>query len=468
MNANKKEILKNIPATNKLLEHEKGEKLKIKYSHKQLLNVIRDTIFSLRQKILSSEVDDSYEVEISIENLLNTVERKLEENQTCNLKPCINGTGVIIHTNLGRSKLSRMAQESVNEVARNYSNLEIDIDSGKRGTRYSHVEELLKRLTGAESALVVNNNAAAVLLALNTIAAEKESIISRGQLVEIGGSFRIPDVMKQGGVTLKEIGCTNKVYISDYEENINENTGLILQVHTSNYKVMGFVEEVKTEELVKLGEKYNLPVMNDLGSGILVDLSTWFVSFEPTVQDIISSGVDVVTFSGDKLLGGPQAGIIVGKTKYIDAMKRNQLTRALRVDKFTIAALEATLIEYLNPDKVFFNIPTLEMITVPLEEINRKALLLETQIKKHCDGIAVFIDKDYSQVGGGAFPIDKLDTYIVGIKSPKHTTQYCSDFLRQYSRPIFSRILDNAVVFDMRTICEEEIDYIVKALQVLT
>jgi L-seryl-tRNA(Ser) seleniumtransferase len=467
MNIDKKNILKNIPAVNRLLESEKGQNLKNKYSHEQLINVIRSVLLSTKEKILNSDKDSDIKQNITIDHILNTVEKKLENNQKSNLIPCINASGVIVHTNLGRSKLSKAAQIAVYNIAGNYSNLEINIESGKRGSRYSHVEELLKRLTGAESALVVNNNAAAVLLALNTLASGKEAIISRGQLVEIGGSFRIPDVMKQGNVILREVGCTNKTHLSDYEDSINDNTGVILQVHTSNYKIMGFTKEVKTEELVNLGKKYKLPILNDLGSGILIDFSKWLDSYEPTVQEIIASGTDVVTFSGDKLLGGPQAGIIVGKAKYIEAMKKNQLTRALRIDKFTIAALEATLIEYLNPEKVFSNIPTIKMITEPLSEIRNKAQSLKKQMKHTCNNIEILINEDYSQIGGGAFPVDKLKTYSVKIKSSRYNTQYISNFLRKEEKPIFTRIADDFIVFDMRTVCEDDFKYILKAMRKL-
>ncbi len=284
----------------------------------------------------------------------------------------------MIHTNLGRSLLAKEAIENVIKVSENYSNLEYDLKQGKRGSRYSHVEELIKKVTGAEAAMVVNNNAAAVMLALNTLCEEKEAIVSRGQLVEIGGSFRVPDVMKFSRAHLVEVGTTNRTHLYDYENNINENTGVLLKVHTSNFKIMGFTEEVSSEEMVQLGEKYKLPVMEDIGSGTLVDFSKYGFTYEPTVQSSLEKGVDVVTFSGDKMLGGPQAGIIVGKKKYIDKMKKNQLTRALRIDKMTLAALEGTLKYYIDEKEAIENIPTLNMI-LSSKEIHKKK---SSKIKK--------------------------------------------------------------------------------------
>ena len=272
--------------------------------------------------------------------------------------------------------------ENVITVAGSYNNLEYDIESGKRGSRYSHIEEIIKKVTGAEAAMVVNNNAAAIMLVLDTLAKEKEVIVSRGELVEIGGSFRIPEVMKFSGARLVEIGTTNRTHLYDYENNITENTGVLLKVHTSNFKILGFTEGVSLEELVELGEKHEIPVVEDIGSGVLIDFTKYGFTYEPTVQESIKKGIDVVTFSGDKMLGGPQAGIIVGKKKYIDKMKKNQLTRALRVDKMTLAALEGTLKYYIDEKEAVDNIPSLNMILMPKEEVKKKCYTSKEKTSK--------------------------------------------------------------------------------------
>ncbi|MBS4026777.1 MAG: L-seryl-tRNA(Sec) selenium transferase, partial [Clostridia bacterium] len=325
-----------------------------------LIPLVRELTQELREKILGDKLSDSSE--LSKEELLQALGTKIKGLAEYKLDLMINATGVVLHTNLGRAVLSERVAEAVARIAANYSNLELELTSGERGSRYSHVEEYLCKLTGAEGALVVNNNAGAVLLALAALARGKEAIVSRGELVEIGGSFRIPEVMAQSGVALVEVGATNKTYPADYSNAISENTGLLLKVHTSNYRIVGFTRETTREELVQLGKKHQLPVMEDLGSGCLIDLKQWGINGEPTVQQCIAAGVDLITFSGDKLLGGPQAGIIVGAKKIIGRLKKHPLTRALRIDKFTVAALEATLKEYIN-NSAIENIPTLSMLT---------------------------------------------------------------------------------------------------------
>ncbi len=369
----KKQLLRNLPKIDELLKEEIVNKYLQSNSRTLVVDSLRQSIDYYRNEILKSAIEN-----FTKENVINYFVDILEENKSTKFKKVINATGVVIHTNLGRSLLAKEAIENVIKVSENYSNLEYDLKQGKRGSRYSHVEELIKKVTGAEAAMVVNNNAAAVMLALNTLCEEKEAIVSRGQLVEIGGSFRVPDVMKFSRAHLVEVGTTNRTHLYDYENNINENTGVLLKVHTSNFKIMGFTEEVSSEEMVQLGEKYKLPVMEDIGSGTLVDFSKYGFTYEPTVQSSLEKGVDVVTFSGDKMLGGPQAGIIVGKKKYIDKMKKNQLTRALRIDKMTLAALEGTLKYYIDEKEAIENIPTLNMI-LSSKEIHKKK---SSKIKK--------------------------------------------------------------------------------------
>ena len=330
---NKNILFRNIPKVDVLLEKESIQNLIRLYSRDTVVEAIREETEGLREFIKTCEDED--EAVHRTEELVPNVERHVVKMHTPDMRPVINGTGTILHTNLGRAPISMEHMEYVASVATGYSNLEYDLEAGRRGERYSHFEELLCKITGAEAAMAVNNNAASVMLILNTIGKGKEIVVSRGELVEIGGKFRVPDVMEQSGATLVEVGTTNKTHFSDYENAITEDTSALLKVHTSNYRIVGFTENVPIAELVPLGEKYDIPVIEDLGSGVLIDLAKYGLEHEPTVQESIQAGADVVCFSGDKLLGGPQAGIIVGKKKYIDRMKKNQLTRALRIDKFT-------------------------------------------------------------------------------------------------------------------------------------
>ncbi len=463
----KKEYLRQIPSVNDLLACDKGKKLSKDYSHGLVVDGIRRITDKLRKKILQSDLEELNKnlININLECILIQVQDYLKEKTTNNLKAVINATGVVVHTNLGRSLLSKSAQQALEDVSNNYSNLEIDLKDGRRGSRYSHVEDILLELTGAEAAMVVNNNAAAVLLVLSVLGAGKEAIISRGELVEIGGSFRIPAVMEQSGTILKEVGCTNKVYLEDYEGAINEDTGLILKVHTSNYRVVGFTEEVELESLVTAANKYDIPVVNDLGSGLLVDLTSWGLNYETTVKDSIEAGVDIVTFSGDKMLGGPQAGVIVGKREYIDKMKKHPLNRAVRVDKFTIATLEATLSEYIDLEKAFKEIPTLNMITRPIEELRENAENLAREFSKEINSnFAVKVKAAKSRIGGGAFPTESLATYVVELTTTKVKVDKVAKELRLQEKPIVTRISNDAIIFDLRTIKKDDFSYLVEAI----
>ncbi|WP_018248845.1 L-seryl-tRNA(Sec) selenium transferase [Orenia marismortui] len=468
MEDKRRSYLREIPAVNDLLAEDLGQELIAEYGHQLLVEEIRSLLGRLRKKILDASLAEleAKLIDLRKSKILKEVREELRVQKSSKLMPVINATGVVIHTNLGRSLLSQSAQVALEQVSKNYSTLEVDRVSGERGSRYEVVEGILKELTGAEAALVVNNNAAAVLLILSTLAKDKEVIISRGQLVEIGGSFRIPAVMEQSGAELKEVGCTNKVHLTDYQEAIREETALILKVHTSNYKVVGFTKEASLKELVNLAHHYDLPVIEDLGSGSLVDLRPWGLSYEPTVQESIAAGVDILSFSGDKLLGGPQAGIIVGKKKYIDQMKEHQLNRALRVDKFTLAALEATLAEYRNLAGVQQRIPTLKMLTISLEELKAKAedllLLLRNQLSSD---FKVELRRGNSQVGGGAYPTERLETYVIDLSSEKYSVQDLAQSLRLNNPPIFTRIYQDALIFDLRTIQEEDFEQIAKAFE---
>ena len=362
---NIREVLSKLPSVDEVLGDENIIEILKEYPRNLVLEEIRETI-DLNRKSILNQKDNLSNIEIKVENIVNDTVNRVRLKYELSLKKVINGTGVVIHTNLGRSLLSESIKDDILNTAFRYSNLEYDIEKGERGSRYSHLIETIKKLTNAEDVLIVNNNAAAVLLVLSTLAKDKEAIVSRGELVEVGGSFRIPSIMELSGAKLVEVGATNKTHLKDYEDKITEDTSVLMKVHTSNYKILGFTESVDISDLKKLGIKYNLPVVEDLGSGVFIDLSKYGLSYEPTVIDSLRKGADIVTFSGDKMLGGPQAGIIIGKKEYIEKMKKNQFTRALRVDKLTICALEATLRLYLDEQKAIKEIPTLKMLTYSL------------------------------------------------------------------------------------------------------
>jgi L-seryl-tRNA(Ser) seleniumtransferase len=463
----KNELFQKIPAVNDILESDKCKKLIDKYNHELVLNSIRKVLDKKREKIAKTDIKKLKEenLDFSIDSIIDEIKNHIIEYLKPTLEKVINATGTVVHTNLGRSLLSADAVQSLVNVAENYSTLEIDKNTGERGSRYKSVTSFLKELTNAESALVVNNNAAAVLLILDTFAKNKEVILSRGEMVEVGGSFRIPDVMEKSGAKLIEVGATNKVYIKDYEEKINENTGMLLKVHTSNYRVMGFTKEVKLKELVDLGKEYDLPVVEDLGSGIINNMSDLGLKDEPTVAEKIDQGADLVSFSGDKLLGGPQAGIIVGKKEFIDKLKVNPLTRAIRVDKFTLAALEATLRAYIKKTERK-EIPTIKMLNESKSKIKEKAEKLKDKlVKLKNDSLEIDIKEDTSKVGGGAFPLQEIHTFVVKVKHSKYELNELSYKLRMNEVPIFTRLHDDHMYIDLRTVKDKEIDQIVDGFQ---
>lgn len=457
----KNELLRNLPKMDLLINDQKVKNLIGIFGRESILKELRETLDFYRRAILNEEKDSVP----TIEEIRGKVENKLSIKKEPSIKRVINATGIVIHTNLGRSLLSENSIKAMINVARGYSNLEYNLKDGKRGSRHDHISNILKELTGAEDAVVVNNNAAAVMLVLNELSKNKEVIVSRGELVEIGGSFRVPEIMELSGSFLKEVGTTNRTHLSDYENAIGDNTSLLLKVHSSNFKIIGFTKEVSSEELASLGKKHNIITMEDLGSGILVDLSEEGFSESKTVMDVVKSGIDIITFSGDKLLGGPQAGIIVGKKEYIERLKKNQLMRALRVDKITLAALEATLMEYLNKESVMKEIPTLNMILLNKEELKKKALKLKSMLDSIELDYSFSIRENTSFVGGGSMPGEEITSYVIEIVSKSLEANEIEKSLREYKTPIISRINKGKVLLDVRTIKEDEYETILKALE---
>ena len=459
---NKNMLYRSIPKVDVLLENQDIVTLIENHHRDVVVDVIREEIDKLRNFI--KENDDVNLIEEKINNLIENIKISTEKVYSYNIKKVINGTGTILHTNLGRAIISKKHADYLSEVVTSYSNLEYNLEEGKRGERYSHFEKLICKITGAEAAMAVNNNAAAVMLVLSSMAAEREVIVSRGELVEVGGKFRIPDVMKSSNAHLVEIGTTNKTHLEDYEDAISENTGAFLKVHTSNFKILGFTESVSIEELCKLGREKDIPVIEDIGSGVLIDLSKYGLEYEPTVQDSIKAGVDVVSFSGDKLLGGPQAGIIVGKKKYIDKMKKNPLTRAFRIDKFTATILEMIFHEYLNEEDAIKNIPVLSLITKDLKEIEKNANDLFNKIENLENVADINVEDTLSQIGGGSLPAERIKSKSVTIMPKNISTQSLEAKLRAGKNPVVGRISEEKLILDMRTVLEDEIDILAQKL----
>ena len=453
------QLLRQIPKVDELLRHPRLASLSCQ--HTILTETVREVIDSLRQAILAGE-----EPSIQPDSLCDEVERLVQKKTTMNLRPVINATGIVLHTNLGRAKLSTAAVQAIQSVAQDYNTLEYNLEKGSRGSRYSHVEQLISKLTGAEDAMVVNNNAAAVMLVLSTMARGKEIVTSRGELVEIGGAFRVPEIMSQSGGTLVEVGTTNKTHPSDYVRAVTENTGAFLKVHTSNFKIVGFSEEVSLEEMVRLGHERNIPVIYDLGSGAMVRLEDYGILDEPNVLDAMKSGADIISFSGDKLLGGPQAGIIIGRREYIEAMKKNPLTRAFRIDKLTLAALEATLREYQDPAQAIQNNPTLRMITATMETLVPKGEQLLAELQRTCDGsYTVELTEDFGQVGGGSVPTQMIRSSVVAVEPTLVSPDVLEQRLRRISLPIIARISKDRLLLDVRTIEEHHFSYIAESIR---
>ncbi len=445
--------LSQLPQVDECLKSAHGLRWLEAYHRKIVIRSVREIIDSRRREILNGGDPD-----VSIDAVAGDTEDAIRRYSAYKLRPLINATGVIIHTNLGRSILSGRAIENIAATAGSYTNLEYDISGGRRGKRYSHIKDIIRDLTGAEDAVVVNNNAAAVLICLDTFAKGKEVIVSRGELVEIGGSFRIPEVMKAGGAVLREVGTTNKTHLYDYEGALSGDTALLLKVHQSNYKVIGFTEEVSIERLAKLGHEFSIPVMADLGSGCMVGLEKYGIYNEPTVREVVGQGADLVTFSGDKLLGGPQAGIIIGREKLIREIQKNPMLRAVRIDKMTFAALEATFMQYLDEEKAVKEIPTLKMLTQSGKEIKRRVGRIYSFLKKPIAGLAKLeILPDQSRAGGGSLPETGFPTFVLSVKPLKISVNTLEKRLRLGAPPVIARIKEEALIMDARTVQDSEV-----------
>lgn len=463
----RKSMLDNLIGIPKLLNFAQIKALdEENYPRQYIIDIAREELQKLRDRVLSAADHELSDINIDPDSLAETIARRIRLQFKPSVSPAINAAGIILHTALGRAPLCQEAQDAVARAIKNYCTLAIDRQTGKRGDRYAHVEELLCYLTGAEAALVVNNNAGATMLVLNTMAYRKEVIISRGQLIEIGGSFRIPDVMERSGAAMVEVGTTNKTHLYDYERAINENTGILLRVHTSNYQVVGFTSEVPLKNLVLLGHDHNLPVVDDIGSGCLIDFRKYGLPQEPMVQDSIKAGADIVTFSGDKILGGPQSGIIIGKQKYISRIKKNPLARALRCDKLTYAALEATLKLFLDEVHLPDRHPVLRLLTTPVKKLASRARTFKRHLKEalaaKCE---INVIDGFSQMGSGSLPAHYLPTKLVSLKPIEISVDAFAAKLRDNEQPIFVRIAEDEVLLDFRTIGEDETKIVEEAVR---
>lgn len=458
-------LLQRLPGVDRLLECARHSETLRETPHSVLRNAARTALDALRHQLLQGKTPlDARDVEETA--VLERIEALVTTAMQPNLRQTVNATGVVIHTNLGRSLLCQEAIDNLTVIASRYSNLEFNLDEGRRGSRYSAVEDLLLEITGAEAGLVVNNNAGAVLIALETVAKDREVIVSRGELVEIGGAFRIPDVMSKSGAFLKEVGTTNRTHMKDYAGAIGEKTALLLKVHQSNFAITGFTKEVTLKELVDLGGRHSVPVMEDLGSGTFVDFRRYGLPWEPTVQESVASGADIVTFSGDKLLGGPQAGIIVGKRTYLDAIKKNPINRALRIDKMTLAALESTLRLYREESRAVSRIPTLRMMMAPDNELAERAERLHACLQGIADSRLKFMRAQVkSRIGGGSLPLLELPSHGVTVTFHDGSAQHAETFLRGQVPPIIGRIENDRFIMDVRTLQDEDLPHIEKAFR---
>ncbi len=464
MDDRQKSLLKSLPKIDEVLVVLEKRGTLERAPREKVLDAIRDTVGAIRSSIMAGSWDTDRV--LSNDSTADAVAARIEQLHEYSLRRVINATGIILHTNLGRAPLCKEALERIVEVSRGYSNLEFDLSTGKRGLRYDHIRGILCELTGAEDALVVNNNAAAVLLVLSTLARGREAIVSRGELIEIGGEFRIPEVMERSGAVLREVGATNRTHLSDYEKAVNENTALIMKVHTSNFRIVGFTEEVPVPELVALGRRRGIPVMNDLGSGCFIRLDKYGLQHEPTVGDAVKEGADVITFSGDKLLGGPQAGIIVGKKDILESIKKNPLNRALRIDKLTLAALEATAKLYLNEQEAMAGLRSLTALTEPVEAATRRAKkLLQILKKESLPGVTLTLREGSSMSGGGSLPTQQIPTVLVALRSAKLSAARIDEKLRALPVPVVTRIAEDEVLFDPRTLAAEELPEVRDALK---
>ena len=448
-----KDLLRKIPKVDDILKDEAWAALvRAGYPERLAKEMLRARLDDLRAAIMAGTVASIP----PLAELISEVRAGLAGATAPSLRRVINATGVIIHTNLGRSLLAPKAADALLAAASRYVNLEYDLEGKARGDRYVHCASLLERLTGCESALVVNNNAGAVFLVLNTLAEGKEVVISRGELVEIGGSFRIPDVMKKSGAILREVGTTNRTYKEDFENALHEGTGLMMKAHTSNYRMKGFVREIGTEEMAALGKAHGVPTYYDAGSGLLLSLKEMGIRGEPVIAEELAKGLDIISFSGDKLVGGPQAGIILGRAEYIEAMKRNPLTRAIRADKFTLAGLESTLSLYLDPKRAIAEIPALKMLHADREMLKRKASRMVRILKASVPACAFSAVPLSSEMGGGAMPDVPIPSFGIAVRPSHISAHQLEERLRALPVPIIARIEKDAVLLDMRTVLRDE------------
>ncbi len=451
----KQDLLRTLPAIDRVLREEPLRNLSQQLPQDTLSHAVQELIASLRQEILETGQIVPPE-RLLAKNIAAVAAQYCREFLQPSLRKVINATGTLLHTNLGRAPLSSQSLRAINNVAAGYSNLEFELDSGCRGERFSHVESLLTQLTGAEAALVVNNNSGAVLLALTALGKGREAIVSRGELVEIGGAFRIPEVMEAGGVILREVGSSNRTHLHDYQQAVNENTAILLKVHTSNYRIVGFTKEVPARELLPVAQENNLILMEDLGSGLLLDLSGYGLEREPTVPEVVKAGVDVITFSGDKLLGGPQAGIIVGRADLIKKIRKHPLARALRIDKLTLAALESTLRLYLQPEQALQELPVLKMFAADPEQQKQRCLHLFERLEAESLAAEIKLIEDVSRVGGGAMPLTELSDWAVEINPLQGRTADLAKQLRTFSPAVVARVQNDRLLVNLRAVFEDE------------
>jgi L-seryl-tRNA(Ser) seleniumtransferase len=454
---------RHLPAVNDLLNGSAFEPVLAENPREFVVAAVRAELDSLRQRITQGEDIDG---DVNSERLARRVIDRLQRDHQPRLRSVINATGIILHTNLGRAPIAEEAAKAAYEAARGYLNLELDLETGKRSSRQSPIRAWVCKLTGAESATVVNNNAAATVIALRALCKDREVIVSRGQLIEIGGSFRIPEIMAVSGAILREVGTTNITRRSDYEKAISIQTAALLQVHTSNYRVTGFTESVTTAELATLGKQYQLPMIDDIGSGALLDFNRFGFAGEPIARASIAAGADLVLFSGDKLLGGPQAGILAGKKECIERIEKDPLMRAFRCDKMTLAALEATLRIYLNEELALREIPVLRLLGLPLDELKKRASALAKRLRTIESLDSVEVAEDVAYVGGGSLPDQQMKTWIVEVKPRDLSDADFAQRLRTGTPAVMGRVRDGKIVFDVRTILPHQTDSLIEAVRV--
>ena len=456
-------LLRTLPAIDKLLTTPCLTELAASQPHILIVEAAQQTVARLRRQVLD---DTAALPDLTLESVAAQVATRVAELAAPSLRKVINVTGTLLHTNLGRAPLCSAALQAVTRVAQGYSNLEFDLDAGQRGKRFTHVEELICKLTGGEAATVVNNNAGAVMLCLAALAGGQDALVSRGELIEIGGSFRIPDIMAASGVKLVEVGTTNKTHLNDYRDAISKQTALILKVHTSNYRILGFTEAVNGEALAELAHQYQIPVLEDLGSGLLIDLAPYGLPKEPTVREALKTGIDLVTFSGDKLLGGPQAGIIVGRREVIEKVRKHPMARALRIDKLTLAALEATLRLYLDPQEALREIPTLQMLAVAAEKLRQKCEELLPKLQESLgDAAELSLCEAHATVGGGALPLAELPGWVIALVPQNISLNQLASRLRSCDPPVVGRIQDDRFLIDPRTLNNDDEESLLQALR---